>query len=153
MNNPSGFCEKINEFILKSGNSFGEIPFVFLNIRAIIQFGKIYIVFSGGLFVENALRMIVEADCAARKDVEEAKLRREHLTAELTQSKVEINRQHQENAEKTVEKVRVNMQTKVQTAVAALEQKTAAQAARMQALYDEKSNEWVETIFHAVTKE
>lgn len=103
--------------------------------------------------MENALRMIVEADCAARKDVEEAKLRREHLTAELTQSKVEINRQHQENAEKTVEKVRVNMQTKVQTAVAALEQKTAAQAARMQALYDEKSNEWVETIFHAVTKE
>ena len=153
MNNLSGFCEKINEFILKSGSSFGEIPFVFLNIRAIIQSGKIYIVFSGGLFVENALRMIVEADRAARKDVEKAQLRREHLTAELTQSKAEINRQHQENAEKTVEKVRVNMQTKVQTAVAALEQKTAAQASRMQALYDEKSDEWVETIFHAVTKE
>ncbi|MGN0554409.1 MAG: hypothetical protein ACI4LI_00760 [Candidatus Fimenecus sp.] len=103
--------------------------------------------------MENALRMIVEADRAARNDVEAAKLRREHLTAELTQSKAEINRQHQENAEKTVEKVRANMQTKVQTAVAALEQKTAAQAARMQALYDEKSDEWVETIFHAVTKE
>ena len=153
MNNLSGFCEKINEFILKSGSSFGEIPFVFLNIRAIIQCDKMYFVFSGGLFVENALRMIVEADRAARKDVEKAQLRREHLTAELTQSKAEINRQHQENAEKTVEKVRVNMQTKVQTAVAALEQKTAAQASRMQALYDEKSDEWVETIFHAVTKE
>ena len=36
--------------------------------------------------MENALRMIVEADCAARKDVEQAQLRREHLTAELTQS-------------------------------------------------------------------
>lgn len=103
--------------------------------------------------MENALRMIVEADRAARNDVEAAQLRREHLTAELTQSKAEINRQHQENAEKTVEKVRANMQTKVQTAVAALEKKTAAQASRMQALYDEKSDEWVETIFHAVTKE
>lgn len=100
--------------------------------------------------MENALRMIVEADRAARKDVEQAQLRREHLTAELTQSKAEINRQLQENAEKAVEKVRVNMQTKVQTAVAALEQKTAAQASRMQALYDEKSDEWVETIFRAV---
>ncbi|MGN0520942.1 MAG: hypothetical protein ACI4LB_09425 [Candidatus Fimenecus sp.] len=102
--------------------------------------------------MENALRMIVEADRAARKEVEQAKLRRENLTAELTQSKAEINRQHQENAEKTVEKVRVNMQTKVQTAVAALDKKTAEQASRMQALYDEKSDEWVETIFHAVTK-
>ena len=52
-----------------------------------------------------------------------------------------------------MEKVRVNMQTKVQTAVAALEQKTAAQASRMQALYDEKSDEWVETIFRAVVAE
>ena len=100
--------------------------------------------------MENALRMIVEADCAARKDVEQAQLRREHLTAELTQSKADINRQLQEKA---VEKVRVNMQTKVQTAVAALEQKTAAQASRMQALYDEKSDEWVETIFRAVVAE
>lgn len=100
----------------------------------------------------NALRRIVEADCAAREDVEQAKRRRENLTAELSQCAAEINRQHQENAEKTVEKVRVNMQAKVETAAAALEEKTAAQAARMQALYDEKSDEWVETIFNAVTK-
>ncbi|MGN0571676.1 MAG: hypothetical protein ACI4K9_05810 [Candidatus Fimenecus sp.] len=102
--------------------------------------------------MENALRMIVEADRAARKEVEQAKLRREQLTAELSQSKAEINRQHQENAEKTVEKVRVNMQAKVETAVAAMEKKTAEQASRMQKLYDEKSGEWVETIFNAVIK-
>ena len=64
--------------------------------------------------MENALRRIVEADRAAREDVEQAKRRRENLTAELSQSATEIGRQ---------------------------------------ALYDEKSDEWVETIFNAVTKE
>ena len=103
--------------------------------------------------MENALRRIVEADRAAREDVGQAKRRRENLTAELSQSATEIGRQHQENAEKTVEKVRVHMQAKVEAAVASLEKKTAAQASRMQALYDEKSDEWVETIFNAVTKE
>lgn len=102
--------------------------------------------------MENALRMIVEADSTAQASVEAAKQRRESLTAELAEQKTQIAAQYRENAEKAVEKVRSHAQTKVETAVAASKRQTAEKAARMQAIYDENADRWVQEIVDRVIK-
>lgn len=102
--------------------------------------------------MENALRMIVEADSTARASVEAAKQRRENLTAELAENKTQIAAQYQENAEKAIEKVRSHAQAKLETAAKDLERQTAEKAARMQAIYDENADRWVQEIVKRVTE-
>jgi len=136
---------------MKTGRRFGEISFVFFLNRAIIgNNGESDLDFREVNCMENALRMIVEADSAARASVEAAEQRRENLTAELAENKVQIAAQYRENAEKAVEKVRSHAQTKVETAVADSKRQTAEKAARMQAVYDENADRWVQEIVNRV---
>ncbi len=101
--------------------------------------------------MENTLRVIVDADRAARNDVEKAKERRENLTAELAAAKQEINEAHRQNAEKAIAKTRANTEEKVKLAAAALEAKTQKKAEKLQSLYAENHEAWVQNIVSAVT--
>lgn len=101
--------------------------------------------------MENTLRVIVNADRAARNDVEKAKERRENLTAELAAAKQEIHETHRQNAEKAIAKTRANTEEKVKRTAAQLEAETQKKAERLQTLYAENHEMWVQNIVSAVT--
>lgn len=100
--------------------------------------------------MENPLHILVSADAAARKSVEEANARRDALSAELAESRRALEAQYQQSAEKAIEKAGQNLQAQADAAAKAARARTEAQAARLQALYDEHADEWVKTITNAI---
>ncbi len=102
--------------------------------------------------MDTILRVIVEADRAARAETDAAKKRREDLSAELSKCKKQIDETYRTNAEKAIEKVRSNMNTKVERAAADLESRTAAVEADLRRTYAENKTQWVERITDAVIR-
>ncbi len=100
--------------------------------------------------MENILRVIVEADRAARAEVDAAKKRREAMTSELSVCKQQIDETYRENAEKAIEKVHSNMELKVARAADAFAEKTAAISDRLRQLQRENEDAWVQTIVNSV---
>ncbi len=102
--------------------------------------------------MDTILRTIVEADRAARAETDAARRRRENLSAELSESKKQIDKTYRLNAEKAIEKVRSNMHAKVERTAAELETRTAAVEENLRKTYAENKAQWVETITDAVTE-
>ena len=104
----------------------------------------------GGLFVENTLRRIVDADRASRLSVEKARERRENLSEELSRRKKEIDAAHKKNAEDAVKKAREKAELKVNRASLELDGQTKQKSDALKKIYDENHNMWVENIVKAV---
>lgn len=102
--------------------------------------------------METILRVIVEADRAARAETDAARKRREDLSAELSECKKQIDETYRANAEKAIEKVRSNMHAKVERTAADLETRTAAAEANLRKTYSENNAQWVKRITDAVTE-
>lgn len=102
--------------------------------------------------MDTILRTIVEADRAARAETDAAKKRRENLSAEISESKKQIDEAYRLNAEKAIEKVRSNMNAKAERTAAELETRTAAAEEKLRKTYAENKAQWVKTITEAVTE-
>lgn len=101
--------------------------------------------------MKNTLRVIVDADCAARREVEQAEARREHLTEELAELRREIDETHRKAAEQAIEKARADAAEQVKRTADEIEQSTKAKIDGLWALYKEKRETWVQEIVSEAT--
>lgn len=101
--------------------------------------------------MENTLRVIVEADRLARREVEQAEARRERLTEELAEQKRQIDEANGRDTERAIAKARADAAEQVKRTAAEIEQTVKSKTESLWALYDEKRENWVQEIVSAVT--
>ncbi|MEG2395591.1 MAG: hypothetical protein RSB11_01015 [Oscillospiraceae bacterium] len=100
----------------------------------------------------DTLRAIVDTDKAARIEVQKAKERRSDLTNELAKKKEEIDRQHEINAIKAVEKTKANVKKKIDSLAVKIEKDKEKKSKKLIEHYNENHTEWEDAIFKAVIK-
>lgn len=100
----------------------------------------------------DTLRAIVDTDKAARIEVQKAKERRSDLTNELAKKKEEIDRQHEINAIKAVEKTKENVKKKIDSLAVKIGEDKEKKSKELLEHYNKNHTEWEDAIFKAVIK-
>lgn len=100
----------------------------------------------GGLVLNTIIRQIIDADKQARERVEQAKAERQKARNLIADEKDDVQKKFKAEVEEKLEAKRAELKRDFESEVALSQKEYAASLAALETLYDEKKDEWIESI-------